>query len=726
MLTRPELGALFAPASIALIGASNRPRTVGAVTLANLCAGTFGGDVYLVNPKHQTLAGRPVYPGVASLPAVPELAIVATHPEDAVAAVSALAERGTKAAVVITAGFAEVGANGAALQRRLLEAAQAHGMRVLGPNCLGVVVPAIGLNASFVRAAPRPGDIALLSQSGGMLAAMLDWAAPREIGFSHVVSFGNMADVDFGDVIAYLDRDPGTRAIALYVEGIANASRFMAAARAVAQRKPVLAFKVGREKEGARAARSHTGALAGSAAVYDAAFRRAGILPANGMAGVFDGLETLALTRPSSGDRLGIVTNGGGPGVVATDALIAAGGRLATLRPETIARLDAILPPTWSRANPVDMIGDAPPAHYAAALAALLRDDGVDAVLVLNCPTSLAEPADTARAVIDTVGACDPGAPAKNVYTVWLGEASALAARRLFAHARMPTYETPGDAVRGFMDRVRSFRSQAILAEHPPLHANPAGAIVAATIASDALAHGSRWLEAVDVEKILRAYGIPVLHGAAVDGPEGAANAARDCGGPVALKIRSRDLTHKSDAGGVALGITGAERVRLEAVAMLARVKAAEPNAHVEGFLVQEMAARPGALELIVGASVDPVFGPVVLFGHGGTAVEFIGDTSLELPPLSAGLARAQIARTRVWRLLQGYRHTPAADLDAIARVLVAVGQLMLDVPAIRDVDINPLLADARGVVAIDARIGVASDPAAPPALAPDPEGPVR
>ncbi len=717
MPTQPALAALFAPASVALIGATDRPHTVGAVTLANLRAATFGGDLYLVNPKHAVLAGLPVYPNVASLPAVPELAIVATHPQDALAAVAELAARGTKAAVVITAGFAELGADGAALQRGLLAAAREHGMRVLGPNSLGVIVPGIGLNASFAQTMPPPGDVALLSQSGGMLAAMLDWAQPREIGFSHVVSFGNMADIDFGEVVAYLDGDPGTRAFALYVEGIANAPAFMAAVRAAAPRKPVLVFKVGRQPEAAKAARSHTGALSGSAAVYDSAFRRAGMLPVGDMAGVFDGLETLALTAPAPGDRLAILTNGGGPGVVATDALISAGGKLAALGASTLGALDAILPPTWSHANPVDMIGDAPPAHYAAALEALLRDGGVDAVLVLNCPTALADPVEPARAIVGAAAAFAAGHDRKNVYTAWLGEASAAAARREFAHARIPTYETPGDAVRGFMDRVNYYRSQAILAERPPAHANPAGAFVACAIASEALAHGSRWLEPIDVEKILRAYGIPVLHGVAVDGPEGAANAARDFGGPVALKIRSRDLTHKSDAGGVALGVAGAERVRLEAVAMLARVKAAQPGARVEGFLVQDMAVRPGAIELIVGASVDPVFGPVVLFGHGGTAVEFIGDTSLELPPLNLALARAQIARTRVWRLLQGYRSTPAADLDAIANVVIAVGAIMLGTAAIREIDINPLLADANGVVAVDARIAVAEGPATPPAL---------
>jgi len=710
-----NLEALFEPRSVALFGASARPATVGAVTLRNLLDGGFAGELLLVNPHAGTLAGRPVYPDVAALPFAPDLALIATPPDTVAAIVAALGARGTKAAIVITAGFGELGEHGRALQHDMLAAARAHDLRIVGPNCIGVLAPAAGLNASFAQVAPPPGEIAFLSQSGAMVTAMLDWAQPRGIGFSKIVSLGDMADVDFGDLLELLERDPATRAIALYIEGIDEAAKFMRAARAAARSKPVLVLKVGRQAAGAKAARSHTGALAGSDVVYDAAFRRAGMLRVETMAEIFDGFETLALTRPVSGERLAIVTNGGGPGVIATDALIAAGGALAELAPPTIAKLDALLPPTWSHGNPVDMIGDAPPQHYAGVLAALFDDGGADAVLVLNCPTALSNPVDAARAVIGAVRAAKGG---KNVLTSWLGEQLAGPARELFEAAGIATYATPDEAVQGFMHRVRFHRSQALLAHEPA----PAAAFTpdrerVHAILAQAAAAGRTWLDAADVGAVLAAYGIPALRSRSVADPAAAAQAAAELGGPVALKLRSPDLTHKSDVGGVALNLAGPERVRREAAAMLERIAASNPQARVDGFLVQEM-ARPGALELIVGVSVDEVFGPVVLFGHGGTAVEYIADTALELPPLDLELARAQMARTRVWRLLQGYRSTPAADLGAIAEVLVRVGRLAIDHPTLAELDVNPLLADAQGVVAVDARIGVSDGPGPPAALA--------
>ena len=604
----------------------------------------------------------------------------------------------------------------------MLAAAGLYGMRIVGPNCIGVVVPGIGLNASFAQLAPPKGDIAFLSQSGAMVTATLDWAHPRGIGFSHIVSLGDMADVDFGDAIAYLNADPGTRAIALYVEGITNARKFMTAARAAARTKPLLVLKAGRRSEGAHAARSHTGALAGSDVVYDAAFRRAGMLRVDTMPEVFDGLETLALTQPLDGDRLAIFTNGGGPGVIATDALVAAGGTLAELTPGTIAKLDAILPATWSRGNPVDMIGDAPAQAFAEVLEALVHDDGSDAVLALNCPTALADPADAARAVIAAVQAAAARGERKNVFTTWLGAYSAAPSRALFSAARIATYETPDDAVQGFMHRVRYHRSQQLLAQDPARASDAAREAPAVrAIVDAALAAGRQWLDPVEVASVLGAYGIPALRSRSVLDADGAAAAAAEIGGPVALKIRSADVVHKSEAGGVVLNLEGAERVRREALAMLERVSRVQPGARVDGFLVQEMSPQSGGVELIVGLSVDRVFGPVVLFGHGGTAVEVIADTTVELPPLNPALARAQMARTRVWRLLQGYRNVPAADLDAIVRVLVAVGQLAADQPNVGELDINPLLAGADGVIAIDARIAVTDRARTPMALIPNP-----
>ncbi|HUC65649.1 MAG TPA: bifunctional acetate--CoA ligase family protein/GNAT family N-acetyltransferase [Stellaceae bacterium] len=714
-----NLDKLFKPRSVALIGATTRDGAMGAVVLRNLRRAGLKAPLALVNPRHREIDGMPCYADVAQLPEVPDLAVIATPPETVPGLVAALGTRGTKAAVVISAGFGELGERGRALQQQALDAAAPHLLRLLGPNCVELAVPDIGLDASFSHIAPLPGDLAFVSQSGAMITAVLDWAAPRRIGFSHVVSLGDMADVDFGDTIDYLAADSGTRAILLYVEAVTAARKFMSAARAASRGKPVLAVKVGRFAESARAARSHTGALAGAFEVYDAAFRRAGMLRVDTMTELFEAVETLALTRPQYGDRLAILTNGGGPGGLAADALIAQGGRLAPLAPATIQKLDAVLPRSWSRRNPVDIGGDAPGERYAKALAILLEEAELDAVLVLNAPTALARPSAAARAVIEA-WAAQPASSliGRNLLTAWLGGRAAAPARRRLAAARIATYETPDGAVRGFMHRVHYRRNQELLMETPaarPDTFEPDTAAARAAIAP-ALAGAPACLAAEQVSAVLGAYGIPLPQSRLAADAESAAAAARAIGFPVALKLRSPDITHKSDVGGVALNLGTAERVRAEAAAMVARVKAAAPAARLEGFLVQEMVWRPGARELIVGLLDDAVFGPVVMFGEGGIAAELLRDTTLELPPLNDTLARAQMARTRVFRLLQGYRGQPAANLAAIQSVLIRVAQLAADCPEIRELDINPLLADAYGVVAVDARIQVA--PAARPGAA--------
>jgi len=707
---------LFQPATVALIGASDRPGSVGAVVLRNLRRAGFRGELMLVNPHHQTVDGMRVYPDIASLPRPADLAIIATPPDTVPGLVAELGAHGTRAAVVITAGFGELGERGRALQQAALDAARPYLLRLVGPNCVGIMVPGIGLDASFSHLAPPSGAIAFVSQSGAMITAMLDWAAPRGIGFSHVVSLGDMADVDFGDMLDYLAADAGTRAILLYVEGITRGRKFMSAARAAARLKPVLVLKAGRSKGGARAAASHTGMLAGSDRVYHAAFRRAGMLRADTMAELFEAAATLALTGVQDGERLAILTNGGGAGVLASDALEAAGGRLATLSAETIAKLDGVLPATWSRGNPVDIIGDAPGSRYGAALEAVFADDGVDAVLVLNCPTALAGPEDAARAVIDTFAAI-PAAErhGRNIFTAWLGEQSASAARKLFNAARLPTYDTPDEAVTGFLHRVRYQRNQALLMETPPARPDvfePDVAAADAAIAS-ALGAGRAWLDPSEVEAVLAAYRIALPTSRHAANPEEAAAAAAAIGFPVALKIRSPDITHKSDAGGIALDLGDCAAVRNAAALLTALVQKALSRARLDGFLVQQMVRRPGAIELLAGLADDPVFGPVVVFGQGGTAVEIVDDSAVGLPPLNPLLARAQMTRTRVWRLLQGYRGRPPAAIDAIAEVLIRLGQLATEHPEIRELDINPLLADAHGVIAIDARIRVAPAQAA-------------
>lgn len=709
-MTTRNLQFMFKPAAVALIGASQKPASVGAVVSRNLFSAGFEGEIFPVNPKYDSIQGVRTFPDIAALPRVPDLAVVATPPDTVPEIIRKLGEKGTRAAVVITAGFAEGGhRHGQELQAAMLRAAQPHLLRIVGPNCLGIMVPGADLNASFGHVAPLPGRLAFVAQSGAVLTSVLDWATARRIGFSHFVSLGDMADVDFGDMLDYLANDSHTRAILLYVEAIRHARKFMSAARAAARVKPVVVVKAGRFQEGARAAASHTGAMAGSDAVYDAAFRRAGMLRVKDMQALFDVVGTLAMTRPFKGDRLAILTNGGGVGVLATDALIERGGRLAGLSAETMARLNAVLPPTWSRGNPVDIIGDAPGSRYADALEVLLDDPEADAILVLNCPTAVASSSDAAQAVIATVKKNEMKTRNRGLLTSWLGEGAAEGARHAFTENRIPTYRTPEEAVRAFMQMVRYRRSQEMLMETPPNvpeDFRPDTAAVSGILEA-AVADGRQWLTEAEAKAVLAAYRIPVAPTRVAATPEAAAELAVGFGVPVALKILSPDITHKTDVGGVALDLTTPEAVRDAAAAMLQLVHNARPEARIQGFTVQPMVARNHGHELIIGMTEDPQFGPVILFGHGGTAVEVIADKALALPPLNMHLAREVMGRTRIIRLLEGYRGMPPADLDAIALTLVKVSQLACDMAAVAELDINPLLAGQHGVMALDARIRV-------------------
>lgn len=708
-MTVRNLDSIFKPSSIALIGASRKPRSVGAVVARNLFNAGFDGPILPVNPHDRSIEGVLTYASVAALPITPDLAVIATPPETVPALIEQLGARGTKGAVILSAGFGEVGPEGRVLQQQVLDAARPHLLRIVGPNCMGVLVPGRGLNASFVHVAPRKGDIALVAQSGAVVTSVVDWATARGIGFSHLISLGDKADIDFSDLLDYLAADGGVRAILLYIEAIGNARKFMSAARSAARQKPVIVIKAGRTEEAARAASSHTGALVGTDAVYDAAFRRAGILRVNELDELFDAVETLGMGVPISGDRLAILTNGGGIGVLATDALIQKGGRLAALDAETVAKLNNVLPRTWSRGNPIDIVGDAPGKRYADALSILLQDPNQDAILVLNCPTAIADSAEAAQAVVETLTKI-PGARRHPVLTSWLGDGSAAEARRLFAGNRIPTYETPDHAVRAFLHLVEFRRNQQLLMETPdsvPEEFQPDTA-AARTIIAAAIDEGRGWLTEFEAKQVLTAYDIPVVETRRVTTPDEAAAAARDIGGTVALKILSPDITHKSDIGGVVLHLTSPDRVRAEAAAMLARIHESVPGARIEGFTVQEMAIRPDACELIIGMTEDVLFGPVLLFGQGGTGVEVVADKALALPPLNMKLARDLMAQTRIWRLLQGYRARPAAALDDIAQTLNKVSQLVIDFPEIAELDINPLSADQSGVLALDARIKVA------------------
>jgi len=701
-----NLDSIFRPTSVALIGASTRPHSVGAVTAENLRAAGFGGRIMLVNAKHADIAGSAAFPDIASLPEAPDLAVICTPAQTVPGLVAELGARGTKAAIVVTAGFKEAGnAAGMALEQAMLDAARPHLMRIIGPNCLGVVSTPAKLNASFAQVMPKKGGVAFVAQSGAMVTTVLDWADGRGIGFSHLVSLGDMSDVDFGDMLDYLAMDGDTWAILLYIEAITHARKFMSAARAAARLKPVIAIKAGRQAAAAKAAASHTGALAGMDAVYDAAFERSGIVRAYDLDEIFDAVETLSVRPSVKGDRLTIVTNGGGAGVLATDSLISQGGMMAAIPPQTIAKLDAVLPPTWSHANPIDIIGDAGPKRYADTLDILQNQADQDAILVLNCPTAVASGIDAATAVIEA--ARSSKVP---ILTNWLGSQSAEPARAAFEAAHVPTYDTPEKATRGFMHMVRYRRGQETLMEVPP--SIPEGyqpdRARAAAIVKAGLETGLPWLDAIAIQSLFECYRIAIVQTVHAATPELVADAARRIGGPIALKILSPDITHKSDVGGVILGIAGADAARAAAIAMDLRIAKLLPQARLSGFIVQEMVQRPHAQELILGMAVDRIFGPFILFGQGGTAVEIIDDKALGLPPLNLKLARELITRTRVYRKLAGYRDTPPAKIDAVALTLVQLSQLVCDFPEIAELDINPLLADEDGVIALDARIKLA------------------
>lgn len=701
-----NLNHLFDPASIAIVGASARPHSVGATVLRNVIEGGFKGHIYPVNPKYDTLAGLLAYPDIRSLPETPQLAVICTPPATVPALIRQLGERGTRAAIILTAGLNSVrDAQGRTLKQAALDAARPYVLRLLGPNCVGMLVPGIGLNASFAHTSALPGKIAFVSQSGALVTGVLDWANSRGIGFSKFISLGDSADIDFGDLLDYLASDAATSAILMYIEDVRHARKFMSAARAAARSKPTLVLKAGRMAEGARAAASHTGALAGSDDVYDAAIRRAGMLRVLTTEDLFAAVETLSRARPLFGERLVILTNGGGPGVMATDALVCGKGVMAQLSQETLRRLDQVLPATWSRGNPVDIIGDAPAERYVRALEILLDDPQADAILFIHAPTAIVPSSEIARAVAPLAQGTS-----RNILACWLGGDAVADARRIFSDAGVPTFGTPEEAVNAYLQIVQFRRNQNLLMQVPPSASTGfvADRGKASAIVRDVLGTGRRILTEPEAKEVLAAYGIPVVATRTAANADEAVAAAIAIGFPVALKILSPDITHKSDVGGVALDLDSPEAVRAASHRMQKRLTELSPQARLEGYSVQQMARRPDAHELIIGVATDPVFGPVVLFGQGGVAVEVTADHAVALPPLNVVLARDMISRTRVARLLAGYRHRPAADIDAIVWILMQISQMVADLPELVELDINPLLADSAGAIVLDARMRVA------------------
>ena len=704
-----RLNNLLSPRSVALVGASPRQGSVGRAILGNIRKAQFKGEFGLVNSHYAEIDGAASVSSLDKLPFVPELVVITAPATAVVGLIDEAGQRGAAGALIVSTGL---GHGAGSLAEAAERAAKKYGMRLIGPNCLGIMMPGVALNASFSAHMPAQGSLALISQSGAIAAGMVDWAAQRAVGFSGIVSIGDQLDVDIADLLDYFAMDDKTHAILLYIEAIKDARKFMSAARAAARIKPVVVVKSGRMAQGAKAAATHTGALAGSDAVYDAAFRRAGILRVSDLRELFDCAETLGRVEQPSGKRLAILTNGGGIGVLAIDRLVELGGIPAAIGAAAREKLDAVLPPTWSGSNPVDIVGDADAARYAAALKVLLADTGNDAVLVMNVQTAIA-PADDIAATVAGVVSKDRQQrldPPKPVLAVWVGADQKIT--DLLSGAGIPNYPTEDDAVRGFMHLVGYREVTAALARVPPAMPSEFApdSDTGRQIVAGALSDRRQWLDPVEIARLFEAYQIPMVPTfAAADAEQAAAQASAlfAQGATVVLKIMSRDIVHKSDVGGVVLNLTSGDAARAATTDILARAKALRPEARIAGVIVQAMVVQPKARELILGLADDPTFGTVVVFGQGGTAVEIINDKALALPPLDLQLAGDLIGRTRVSRLLRAYRDVPAVKQDAVAMLLVKLAQMAADIPDIRELDINPLLADETGLLAVDARVAV-------------------
>jgi acetyltransferase len=704
-MARHYLHALFNARSVAVFGASERDDSVAGTLFHNLRQAGYTGEVYPVNPKYETVFGERCYASAGELPAVPELALIATPAPTVVSIMQACGQHGIRHAIVLSAGFREVGEQGMALEDALVAVARQYGIRFIGPNCLGIQRPSIGLNATFSQGVTQAGDLALVSQSGALCTAMLDWAETNGIGFSSVISTGASADLDFGEILDYLAVDTQTKGILLYIEGIRDARRFMSALRATARFKPIVLVKVGRHATGAKAVMSHTGALVGSDAVFDALVRRAGVVRVNTILQLFASARALSTHIRPTGNRLAIVTNGGGPGVMATDLAVDLGVRMAELSPATITALNAVLPANWSRANPLDIIGDATAARYRAAVDACLRDDNVDGVLAMLTPQAMTRPTEAAQAVVDVAKASS-----KPVLTCWMGEAQVIEGRRLFKQVGIPYFTTPEPAVEVFSFLSAFYENQRLLMQTPGPLSHQADPDVegARLIIENALAHGRHLLNEVESKALLAAFHIPIAQTLIARDPMEAMLLAQQLGFPVAMKINSPDITHKSDVNGVRLGLSSGQAVRAAFGEMLVDVKRLRPDATLDGIVIEPMVTRPHAREVLLGMTSDPVLGPVIVFGAGGVDVEAFQDRAVTLPPLNHYLARDLIQRTRVATLLGPFRNRPPIDRDALENVLLRLSEMVCELPWLAELDINPLLVDEHGALALDARIVIA------------------
>jgi acetyltransferase len=702
------LDKIFRPQRIAIIGVPNDPNSVGGITLKNLVGGGFNGVVYPVNPKHEAVLGITCYPDVKSLPKTPDLAVICTSAKLVPQLVKECGEAGILGLIIMSAGFKEIGGEGKKLEEQVKAVMDKYeGMHAIGPNCLGIIVPGLKMNVSFASGMPKKGTVAFISQSGALCTSALDWAYEENIGFSYFVSIGNIMDLGFGDLIDYFGQDPNTKSIVLYVEAIVKARSFMTAARAFARKKPIIVYKAGRFPESAAAAASHTGAMASDDAIYDAVFHRAGVARVYDIADIFNFTELMAMRNIPKGPRLAIVTNAGGPGVMATDALIAQGGNLTVLADETMKKLNDFLPPFWSHNNPVDVIGDAPPERYATAAQIVLDDPNVDAVIAILTPQAMTNPTGTATEMVKLAEHTS-----KPILTVWMGGQSMRDAISIFNKHGIATYETPSQAVTAFRTLASYSKNLDMLFE------TPKDFPVTFTFDREKVhkefvnKHFKKELIlSEDVSKsLIKTYGIPTTEPQVAKSAVEAADIANRIGYPVVMKIHSPDITHKTDVGGVALNIKDEDGVWNNFKSMTRNIKEKVPNARIEGVTLQPMVNIKDGIELILGIKKDPTFGTVILAGMGGTGAELFKDVQLGFPPLNERLSRMLIESLKIYPLLKGYRGSEPKNIEKLIEVIIRLSYLAADYPEIKELDINPLIVTAKDVIALDARIVIDQD----------------
>ncbi len=698
------LDVFFSPKSVAVIGATENPGTVGRTVLWNLVTSPFGGPVYPVNPRRPSVLGIKAYKSISEIPDQVDLAVIVTPPPSIPGIIRECGDNGVRGAVVISAGFKEIGPEGAALERQLLEAAQAAKVRVIGPNCLGVMSPLSGLNATFATTIARPGSVGFLSQSGALCTAVLDWSLKEMVGFSAFMSIGAMVDVGWGDLIYHLGNDPKTKSIVIYMESIGNARSFLSAAREVALNKPIIVIKPGRTAAAAKAAASHTGSLTGSDEVLEAAFRRSGVLRVNNIADLFYMAEVLSKQPSPKGPRLTILTNAGGPGVLATDALISGGGELTELTPQAMEAYNAVLPATWSHNNPVDIIGDASPERYAKALEIASNDENSDGMLVILTPQAMTDPtriAEQLKPLAKIEG--------KPVLASWMGGVDVAAGEEILNRANIPTFPYPDTAARAFNYMWQYSYNLRALYETPSLSADSADWTPDRNLVSEIIGkcrgEGRSILTEFESKAVLAAYGVPVAKTIIAADAAAAVKAADEIGYPVVLKLFSETITHKTDVGGVQLNLSDAGDVERAFKAIQTSVTAKVGAQHFQGVTVQPMVRLKDGYELIIGSSLDPQFGPVLLFGTGGQLVEVFKDRALALPPLNSTLARRMMEQTKIYKALKGVRGRKPVDLAALETLMVRFSSLVSEQHWIKEVDINPLLASPDGLMALDARV---------------------